>query len=72
MLHFEMNEFVHVSLEGKVTVVKGKFISENLYIQNTAIMNKEVHYFGTIYINKNLGKKQAISLFTIQACLSLL
>jgi len=26
-------------------------------------MNKEVHFFGTIYFNKNLGKKQAFSPF---------
>jgi len=26
-------------------------------------MNKEVHYFGTIYINKNLCKEQAFSPF---------
>jgi hypothetical protein len=44
-----------------VTAVNGKFVSENVYIQKTAIMNKEVHYFGRIYINKNLGKEQAFS-----------
>jgi hypothetical protein len=38
-------------------------MSEKHYIQMTAIMNKEINYFCTIYINKNLGKEQAFSPF---------
>jgi hypothetical protein len=41
----------------------GNFIRENLHIQKTAIMNKEIHYFGTVYIDENLGKEQAFSPF---------
>jgi hypothetical protein len=26
-------------------------------------MNKEIHYFGTVYIDENLGKEQAFSPF---------
>jgi hypothetical protein len=41
--------------------------SGRIYINKTAIINKQFHYSNTVYFNNDLGKQGTLSLFVITA-----